>query len=80
MRVTEELVFIHLFRQNPVFTSLHLKSPVHVVPPLVSNAMHNLSFKSASSFNELELALTRSSAAPALQASITQQIMPPSPL
>ncbi len=24
---------IHIFRQNPVFTSLHLKSPVHVVPP-----------------------------------------------
>jgi hypothetical protein len=34
MRVPEEPVCIHLFRQNPVFTSLHLKSPVHVVPPL----------------------------------------------
>jgi hypothetical protein len=34
MRVPEELVCIHLFRQNPVFTSLHLKSPVHVVPAL----------------------------------------------
>ena len=33
MRVTEEPVCIDLFRQNPVFTSLHLKSPVHVVPP-----------------------------------------------
>jgi hypothetical protein len=30
----EEPVCIHLFRQNPVFNSLHLKSPVHVVPPL----------------------------------------------
>jgi hypothetical protein len=30
MRVPEEPVFIDLFRQNPVFTSLHLKSPVHV--------------------------------------------------
>jgi len=29
----EEPVCINLFRQNPVFTSLHLKSPVHVVPP-----------------------------------------------
>ena len=26
----EEPVCINLFRQNPVFTSLHLKSPVHV--------------------------------------------------
>jgi hypothetical protein len=30
MRVTEEPVCIDLIRQNPVFTSLHLKSPVHV--------------------------------------------------
>jgi len=34
MRVPEEPVCIDLFRQNPVFTFLHLKSPVHVVPPL----------------------------------------------
>jgi hypothetical protein len=34
MSVPEEPVCIDLFRQNPVFTSLHLKSPVHVVPPL----------------------------------------------
>jgi hypothetical protein len=27
-------VCINFFRQNPVFTSLHLRSPVHVVPPL----------------------------------------------
>jgi hypothetical protein len=33
MRVPEEPVCINLFRQNPVFTSLHLKYPVHVVPP-----------------------------------------------
>ncbi len=33
MRVPEEPVCIQLFRQNPVFTSLLLKSPVHVVPP-----------------------------------------------
>ncbi len=33
-RVSEEQVCIHLFRQNPVFTSVHLRSPVHVVPPL----------------------------------------------
>ncbi len=33
MRVPEEPVCIDLFRQNPVSTSLHLKSPVHVVPP-----------------------------------------------
>jgi hypothetical protein len=32
MRVPEEPVCIDLFRQNPVFTSLHLKYPVHVVP------------------------------------------------
>ncbi len=30
MRVPEEPVCIDLFRQNPVFTSLHLNSPVHV--------------------------------------------------
>ncbi len=30
MRVLEEPVCIDLFRQNPVFTSLHFKSPVHV--------------------------------------------------
>ncbi len=34
MRVPEEPVCIDLFRQNPVFTSLHLKYPVHVVPLL----------------------------------------------
>ncbi len=33
-RVSEEQVCIYLFRQNPVFTSVHLRSPVHVVPPL----------------------------------------------
>ncbi len=33
MRVSEEPVCINLFRQNRVFTSLHLRSPVHVVPP-----------------------------------------------
>jgi hypothetical protein len=33
MRVPEEPVCIDLFRQNPVFTSLHLKYPAHVVPP-----------------------------------------------
>ncbi len=35
MRVPEKPVCIDLFRQNPVFTSLHLKYPVHVVPPLL---------------------------------------------
>ncbi len=35
MRVPEEPVCIHSFRQNPVFTSLHLKSPIRVVPPLL---------------------------------------------
>jgi hypothetical protein len=34
MRVSEEAVFMDIFRKNPVFTSLHLRSPVHVVPPL----------------------------------------------
>ncbi len=37
MKVPEEPVCFHLFRQNPVFTSLHLKSPVHVVPPQKAN-------------------------------------------
>ncbi len=31
-RVPEEPVCIDLFKQNPVFTSLHLKYPVHVLP------------------------------------------------
>ncbi len=39
MRVPEEPVCINLFRQNPVFTSLHLKSPFHVVPPQVPASM-----------------------------------------
>jgi hypothetical protein len=39
MRVSEEPVCINLFREKPVFTSLHLKSPVHVVPPLYSRAV-----------------------------------------
>ncbi len=30
MRIPEEPVCVRLFRQKPVFTSLHLKSPVHV--------------------------------------------------
>jgi hypothetical protein len=38
MRVSEEPVCNALFRQNQVFTSLHLKSPVHVVPPLEREA------------------------------------------
>ncbi len=33
MKVSEEPVCIDIFRENPVFTSLHLRSPVHVVPP-----------------------------------------------
>ncbi len=33
IRVSEEPVSINLFRQNPVFTSLHLRSPVLVLPP-----------------------------------------------
>jgi hypothetical protein len=33
MRVSEEPFCIYLFRQNAVFISLHLRSPVHVVPP-----------------------------------------------
>ncbi len=33
MRVREEPVCILLFQQNPVFTTLHFKSPIHVVPP-----------------------------------------------
>jgi hypothetical protein len=37
MRVPVEPVCIDLFRQNPVFTSLHLKSPVHVVQPPITN-------------------------------------------
>ncbi len=35
MWVLEVPVCLNLFRQNLVFTSLHLKSSVHVVPPLV---------------------------------------------
>jgi len=39
MRVSEDPVCIHLFRQNSVFTYLHLRSPVHVVPPLVIDVL-----------------------------------------
>jgi hypothetical protein len=33
----------YLFRQNPVFTSLHLRSPVHVVPPLEDFFLYTVS-------------------------------------
>jgi hypothetical protein len=36
LRDPEEPVCIDLFWQKPVFTSLHLKYPVHVVPPQAS--------------------------------------------
>jgi hypothetical protein len=42
MRVSEEPVCIYLFRQKPVFTSLHLRSPFHVVPPLVRERVEDL--------------------------------------
>ncbi len=32
-RASDEPVYIYLFRQNPVFTSLHLRSFVQIVPP-----------------------------------------------
>jgi hypothetical protein len=35
MRVSEKPDCIYLFRQNLVFTSLHLRSPVRVAPSLV---------------------------------------------
>jgi hypothetical protein len=44
MGVPEEPVCIGLFRQNPVFISLHLKSPVHVVPPLTSDYKSNKTY------------------------------------
>jgi hypothetical protein len=34
-----ETIFIYIFQQNPVVTSLHLRSPVHVVLPQV---LHNM--------------------------------------
>jgi hypothetical protein len=34
MRVLRRKGFIYLFRQNPVFISLHLRSPVHVAEGL----------------------------------------------
>jgi len=42
MSVSEEPVRIYLFRQNPVFISLHLISLFHVVPPLLSNSQEYL--------------------------------------
>ncbi len=36
IKVSEEPVCIHLFQQNLVFTSLHLRSSIHVEPPLVN--------------------------------------------
>ncbi len=40
MRVSEEAVCIYLFRQNLLFTSMPLRSPVHVVPPLYRSRIH----------------------------------------
>jgi len=35
MRASKEPDCVDIFRQNSAFTSLHLRSPVHVVPPMV---------------------------------------------
>jgi hypothetical protein len=43
MRVPEEPVCIDLFRQNQVFTSLHLNYPFHVIPPLLHTGSKSLS-------------------------------------
>jgi hypothetical protein len=51
MRVPEEPVCIDLFRKNPVFTSLHLKSPVHVVQPQLRGPEHDILFLSLSYFS-----------------------------
>jgi hypothetical protein len=39
MSVSEEPVCICLSQQNPVFTSLHLRSAVHVVPTLIGHSL-----------------------------------------
>jgi hypothetical protein len=45
MRVPEEPVCIDIFRQNPVFTSLHLKSPVHeIIDPVFAKTSQNARF------------------------------------
>jgi hypothetical protein len=57
MRVPEEPVCIDLFRQNPVFTSLHLKYPVHVVPPQ-DNARRYHQHGAAGEVNPAEIPLS----------------------
>jgi hypothetical protein len=37
-KVSEEPVCIEIFRHNPVITSLHLRSPIHVLPSPYSKA------------------------------------------
>jgi hypothetical protein len=53
MRVSEELVCIYLFWQNPVFTSLHLRSPVRVVPPLISPMLSDPNLLAKTGFDRL---------------------------
>jgi hypothetical protein len=43
MGVSKEPVCIERFRQNLVFSSLHFRSPVHVVPPLKADFVESLS-------------------------------------
>ncbi len=53
MRVPEEPVCFHLFRQNPFFTSLHLKSPDHSVCPVPFYL--NFSFEDGDSYLQSNL-------------------------
>jgi hypothetical protein len=55
MRVPQEPVCVDLFRQNPVFTSLHLKSPVHVVPPLINHCSYSVQWQSESKVPEAQV-------------------------
>jgi hypothetical protein len=54
MRAREEPVGIYLFRQNPVFTSLHLRYLVHVVPPqqCCVDASDHMDLNSSMSFRD----------------------------
>ncbi len=61
MRVPEEPFCIDLFRQNLVFTSQHLKSPVHVVQPLSAKLILQDDFPETRKITESGFDWTKSS-------------------
>jgi hypothetical protein len=70
MRVSLEPVCIDLFRLNPVFTSLNLKTPVYVVPPVnlkVVSSIGETETRRANSIEEAQAFITVVSFGPTME-------------